>query len=67
MVAVMTDALSPISAGVIYCAVIEACYDILDVARAREWKAAFRDGARTSRISCRFAAIAWCTVLKPCG
>lgn len=40
MVAVMTDALSPISAGVIYCAVIEACHDIFDVARAREWTAA---------------------------
>jgi DNA-binding CsgD family transcriptional regulator len=40
MVAVTTDALSPISAGVIYCAVIEACWDILDVARAREWTAA---------------------------
>lgn len=40
MVAVTTDALSPISAGVIYCAVIEACHDILDVARAREWTAA---------------------------
>jgi DNA-binding NarL/FixJ family response regulator len=40
MVAVSSDALSPISAGVIYCAMIEACYDILDVARAREWTAA---------------------------
>jgi DNA-binding NarL/FixJ family response regulator len=40
MVAVSSDALSPISAGVIYCAMIEACYDFLDVARAREWTAA---------------------------
>ena len=40
MVAVMSDSLSPISAGVIYCAVIEACHDIFDVARAREWTAA---------------------------
>jgi DNA-binding NarL/FixJ family response regulator len=40
MVAVSSDALSPISAGVVYCAMIEACHDILDVARAREWTAA---------------------------
>jgi DNA-binding CsgD family transcriptional regulator len=40
MVAVTTGALSPISVGVIYCAVIEACYDILDIERAREWTTA---------------------------
>ena len=40
MVAVTSEGLSPISAGVIYCAVIEACFDILDIARAREWTAA---------------------------
>jgi ATP/maltotriose-dependent transcriptional regulator MalT len=40
MVAVTTATLPPISVGVIYCAVIEACYDILDLARAREWTAA---------------------------
>jgi DNA-binding CsgD family transcriptional regulator len=40
MVAVTTGELTPISSGVIYCAVIEACYDILDVERAREWTTA---------------------------
>jgi DNA-binding CsgD family transcriptional regulator len=40
MVAVTPGELSPISTGVIYCAVIEACYDILDVERAREWTTA---------------------------
>jgi DNA-binding CsgD family transcriptional regulator len=40
MVAVTSQTLSPISAGVVYCAVIEACYEVLDVARAREWTAA---------------------------
>ena len=40
MVAVTPGELTPISSGVIYCAVIEACYDILDVERAREWTTA---------------------------
>src|SRR4029453_18461226 len=39
MVAVTTAALSPVSTGVIYCAAIEACFDILDLQRAREWTA----------------------------
>jgi DNA-binding CsgD family transcriptional regulator len=38
-VAVTTAALSPVSTGVIYCAAIEACFDILDLQRAREWTA----------------------------
>jgi DNA-binding CsgD family transcriptional regulator len=37
MVAVTTGDISPIAVGTVYCAVIEACYEILDVARAREW------------------------------
>ena len=40
MVAVTADGLSPISTAVIYCAVIEACHEIFDIARAREWTAA---------------------------
>lgn len=37
MVGVTTRQVSPIAVGTVYCAVIDACYEILDVARAREW------------------------------
>jgi DNA-binding NarL/FixJ family response regulator len=40
MVAVTLHEMSPIAVGVVYCAVIEGCYEILDVGRAREWTAA---------------------------
>jgi DNA-binding CsgD family transcriptional regulator len=37
MIAVTSGEVVPMIAGVIYCSVISACYDVFDVDRAREW------------------------------
>lgn len=37
MVTVTSGELSVIPAGMIYCAVIEACFEVFDIRRAREW------------------------------
>ncbi len=37
MVAVVAEEVSPIVAGIVYCGVVEACHDIGDLGRSREW------------------------------
>lgn len=43
MVAVTSGELTPLIAGIVYCSVISACFDICDFRRAQEWTDALND------------------------
>jgi len=47
MVAILADDVSPVLAGDIYCSVLEACYEVFDLRRAREWTASLTQWCRS--------------------
>jgi DNA-binding CsgD family transcriptional regulator/tetratricopeptide (TPR) repeat protein len=43
LIAITSGELSPIVVGDVYCSIIEACHEVFDVARGREWTAALSE------------------------
>jgi tetratricopeptide (TPR) repeat protein len=49
MVAVTAGELTPVIAGTVYCSVVSACFDMLDIRRAHEWTEALDEWCATQQ------------------
>lgn len=63
MAGVITDEVSPVVVGVLYCATILCCQKIFDIRRETGGQQRSLTGAPPNRTSYRSAASAWCTLL----
>ena len=67
MVGLAAEEVSPVFAGLVYCALIEACQELSDFARAAAWTRALATGVTVSRASFPSPVSAPCTEDKCCG
>lgn len=66
MLSVTADEVSPVLAGIVYCAVILTCQRIFDLRRAREWTRQLDAWCASSPTWCPIAASARCIAPRSC-